>query len=61
MKGEGQEGQGWPFTGDAGEVAISLPPAAIEEANDSLGKLLTVIRVGDDVLGDIFRYLPARS
>jgi len=36
FKGEGQEGQGGPFTGNAGEVAISLPPAAIEEADDSL-------------------------
>jgi hypothetical protein len=31
-------------------VAIALPPAAIEEADDSLGKLLTVIGVGDDAL-----------
>jgi hypothetical protein len=36
FKGEGQEGQGGPFTGDAGEVAIALPPNAIEEADDSL-------------------------
>jgi hypothetical protein len=36
FKGEGQEGQGGPFTGDADEVAIALPPAAIEEADDSL-------------------------
>jgi hypothetical protein len=45
---EGQEWQGGLFTGDAGEVAIVLPPAAIEEAADSLWKLLTLIGVGDD-------------
>jgi hypothetical protein len=31
-----QEGQGGSFTGEAGEVTIALPPATIEEANDSL-------------------------
>jgi len=31
-------------------VAIALPLAAIEEANNSLGKLLTVIGVGEDAL-----------
>ena len=31
FKGEGQEGQGGLFTGDAGEVAIALPLATIEE------------------------------
>jgi hypothetical protein len=36
LKGKKQEGQGGPFTGDAGEVAIAFPPAAIEEADDSL-------------------------
>jgi hypothetical protein len=36
LKEEGQEGQGGLFTGDAGEVAIALPPAIIEEADDSL-------------------------
>jgi hypothetical protein len=36
LKGEGQEGQGEQFTGDAGEVVIALPPAAIEEVDDSL-------------------------
>ena len=36
FKGKGQEGQGGPFTGDAGEVAIALPSAAKEEADDSL-------------------------
>ena len=36
FKGEGQEGQGGPLIGDVGEVAIALPPAAIEEADDSL-------------------------
>ena len=50
MKGEGQEGQGGPFTGDAGEVVIALPPAAIEEADNILRKLLTVIGVRDDVI-----------
>ena len=50
MKGEGQEGQGGLFVGDAGEVAIALPPVAIEEANYSLGKHLTVIGVRDGTL-----------
>jgi hypothetical protein len=36
FKGKGQEGQGGPFTSDAGEVAIALLLAAIEEADDSL-------------------------
>jgi hypothetical protein len=36
FKGEGQEGQGGSSTGDASEMVIALPPAAIEEANDSL-------------------------
>lgn len=43
-----------PFTGDASEVAIAGPLAAIEEVSNSLGnnlgKLLTVVRVGDDTL-----------
>jgi hypothetical protein len=47
FKGEGQERQGGLFTGDASEVAIALPPAAIEVDN-SLWKLLMLIRVGDD-------------
>ena len=50
MKGERHEGQGGSFIGDAGEVAIALPPATIEEANDSLSKLLTVIGVRDYML-----------
>ena len=36
FKGEGQKGQGGPFTGDVGEVEIALPPATIEEVDDSL-------------------------
>jgi hypothetical protein len=36
LKGKRQEGQEGPFTGEASEVVIALPPAAIEEANDSL-------------------------
>ena len=31
-------------------MTIALPPATIEEADDSLGKLLTMIGVGDDAL-----------
>ena len=38
------------FTGEASEVVIALPLAAIEEANDSQRKLLMVIGVGDDAL-----------
>ena len=33
---------------DAGEVAIALPPAIIEEVDDSLRKLLMLIGVRDD-------------
>jgi hypothetical protein len=40
-------------------VAIALPPAAIEEADDSLGKLLTVIGVGDDALPGVTDTLAA--
>ena len=29
-------------------MAIALPPAAIEEADDSMWKFLTLIGVGDD-------------
>jgi hypothetical protein len=36
LKGKRQEGQGGPFTGEDSEVAIALPPAAKEEANNSL-------------------------
>jgi hypothetical protein len=36
LKGEIKEGQGGPFTGEAGEVAISLPLAAIKEDDDCL-------------------------
>jgi hypothetical protein len=35
FKGKGQ-GQGGPFISDAGELAIALPLATIEEVNDSL-------------------------
>jgi hypothetical protein len=57
LKVEGQ-GQGGPFTGDAGEVAIALPLASIE-AKDSLEKLLTVIAVRDDVLLEVTDTLAA--
>jgi len=34
--GEGQEGQGGLFTGDAGELVFVFP-AVIEESDDNLG------------------------
>jgi len=38
------------FTGDASEVAIVVPLAAKEEADNNLRKLLTVVGVRDDAL-----------
>ena len=49
MNGEGQEGQGGVFTGDAGEVAFSFP-GAIEEFGNNLGRLLLVLGVRDEVV-----------
>ena len=41
---------------------IALPPASIEEANDSLRKLLTVIGVRDDaILGAIDTLVAAQG
>ena len=62
FEGEGQEGQGGSFTSDVGEVAIALPPAAIEEADNSLLKLLTLIGVRDDApLGAIDTLVAAQG
>jgi hypothetical protein len=36
VNGEGQEGQGGVFTGDASEVAFAFP-GAIEESGNNLG------------------------
>ena len=44
MNGEGQEGQGGVFTGDAGEVAFFFP-SAIEESGNNLGQLFLVLDV----------------
>ena len=44
MNGEGQEGQGRVFTGDAGKVAFAFP-GAIEESGNNLGQLLMVLGV----------------
>jgi hypothetical protein len=42
MNGEGKEGQGRVFIGDAGEVAFTFP-GAIEESDNNLGQLLSVL------------------
>ena len=49
MNGEGQEGQGQMFTGDASEVAFAFL-GAIEESDNNLGQLLSVLGVQDEVV-----------
>ena len=49
MNGEGQEGQGGVFTGDAGEVTFAFP-GVIEESGSNLGQLLSVLGVRDGVV-----------
>ena len=49
MNGEGQEGQGGVFTGDAGEVAFAFL-GAIEESDNNLGQLLSVLGIQDEVV-----------
>ena len=49
MNGEGQEGQGGVFTGDAGEVAFAFS-GVIEEFGNNLGQLLMVLDVRDEVV-----------
>ena len=44
MNGEGQEGQGGVFIGDAGEVAFAFP-CAIEEFGNNLGQLLSILGI----------------
>ena len=49
MNGEGQEGQGGVFTGDAGEVTFAFP-GVIEESGSNLGQLLSVLGIQDEVV-----------
>ena len=49
MNGEGQEGLGGVFTGDAGEVAFAFL-GEIEESGNNLGQLLLVLNVRDEVV-----------
>jgi hypothetical protein len=49
VNGEGQEGQGRVFTGDAGEVAFAFLDA-IEESGNNLGQLLSILGVRDEVV-----------
>jgi hypothetical protein len=49
VNGEGQEGQGGVFTGDAGEVAFAFL-GAIEESGNNLGQLLLVLNIRDEVV-----------
>jgi hypothetical protein len=49
VNGEGQEGQGRVFTGDAGEVAFAFLDA-IEESSNNLGQLLSILGVRDEVV-----------
>ena len=58
MTGEGQEGQGGVFTGDAGEVAFAFP-GAIEESSNNLGQLLSVLDVRDEVVPKVANTLAA--
>ena len=51
MNGEGQEGKGGVFTGEAGQSTFAFP-VPIHESDDKLGQLLTMLRFGDEaVLG----------
>jgi hypothetical protein len=58
MNGEGQEGQGWVFTGDAGEVASAFP-GAIEEFDNNLGQLLSVLGIRDEMVPGVVDTLAA--
>jgi hypothetical protein len=49
VNGEGQEGQGGEFTGEAGELA-SVFLAMIEEFEENLGQLLAVLGFRDEVV-----------
>jgi hypothetical protein len=49
VNGEGQEGQGRVFTGDAGEVVFAFLDA-IEESGNNLGQLLSILGVRDEVV-----------
>ena len=58
LNGEGQEGQGGDFTGDAGEVAFAFP-TAIEESSNNLGQLLTVLEFRDEAVPGVTDTLAA--
>ena len=58
MNGEGQEGQGGVFTGDASEVAFAFL-GAIEESSNNLGQLLLVLSVQDEVVPGVADTLAA--
>jgi hypothetical protein len=49
VNGEGQEGWGGVFTGDASEVAFAILDV-IEESSNNLGQLLSVLGVWDEVV-----------
>ena len=49
MNGEGKEGQGRVFIGDASEVAFVFS-GMIEESSNNLGQLLSVLDVQDEVI-----------
>jgi hypothetical protein len=48
-KWEGQEEQGGVFTVDTGEVAFAFP-AMVEEFDENLGQLLTVLESRDEAI-----------
>ena len=58
MNGEGQEGKGWVFTGEAGESAFAFP-VAIHESSDKLGQLLTVLGFRDEAVPGVTHTLVA--
>jgi hypothetical protein len=58
MNGEGQERQGWVFTGDVGEVAFAFP-GVIEESGNNLGQLLSVLDVRDEMVPGVVDTLVA--
>jgi hypothetical protein len=58
MNGEGQEGQGRVFTDDAGEVASAFL-GAIEELDNNLGQLLSVLGIRDEMVLGVVNTLAA--
>jgi hypothetical protein len=58
LNGEGQEGEGGVFTVDTGEDAFAFP-AAVEESDENLGQLLTVLGSRDEFIPGVINTLAA--